>query len=154
MLRSGIIALSGALALCCATACGAQVTVSDAWVRATAPGQKIAGAYLKITSAATAYLVGGSSKAAKSVEVHEMTMENNVMKMRPVKRLELPAGKAVELKPGGYHLMLVDVMRPLKNGDTVPIKLTVEGGDGRRQNVEVKAHVREGAAVGGQHGAR
>ena len=153
-MRSLSVALAGALLLCCAAACGAQVTVSNAWVRATAPGQTIAGAYLKITSATTAYLVGGSSAAAKSVEIHEMTMENNVMKMRPVTRLELPAGTAVELKPGGYHLMLVDVTRPLVKGDSVPLTLTVEDKGGRRHAVKVKAKVGELVAAGGRHGTR
>jgi hypothetical protein len=144
--------LSIAAALLVATACGAQVTVSDAWVRATAPGQKIAGAYFKITSATKAYLVGASSQAAQAVEVHEMSITNNVMKMRPVARLELPAGRAVELKPGGYHLMLIDVAHPLANGDSVPIKLSVEGDDGKRHNLEVTAHVRDFAAMGVKHG--
>ena len=124
------------------------------WVRATAPGQKIAGAYLKITSATAAYLIGGSSAAAKAIELHKMTMENNVMKMRPVTRLELPAGSAVEVKPSGYHFMLIDVARPLVKGDNVPITLMVEGNDGQRHNIEVKAGVRDLIAMGEQHGTR
>ena len=142
-----------ALALCWATACAAQVTVSNPWVRATAPGQKIAGAYLKITSVSAAYLVGASSAAAKKVELHEMTMENNIMKMRPLARLALPAGTAVELKPGSYHLMLIDVARPLVKGDHVPLTLTVEGKDGRRHSIETKAEVGELVAAGG-HGVK
>lgn len=146
--------LSGALLLCGATACGAQVTVSGAWVRATAPGQKIAGAYLMIKSTTAAFLVGGSSPAAKTVELHEMSMENNIMKMRPVARLELPAGKPVELKPGGYHLMLIDVKRPLAAGESVPITLKVEDQQGRRQNVELKAQVGELVAGGPHHDSK
>jgi copper(I)-binding protein len=118
-------------------------------VRATAPGQKVAGAYLKITSATKAYLVGGSSPAAKTVELHEMRMDNNVMKMRPVARLELPAGKPVELKPGSYHLMLINVARPLVAGASVPIALNVEDQHGKQQIVEVKAQV--GELVAGDH---
>ena len=148
------MALSGILLLCGATVCVAQVAVSGAWVRATAPGQKVAGAYLKITSTATAHLVGGSSPVAKTVELHEMSMENNIMKMRPVARLELPAGKPVELKPGGYHLMLIDVKRTLVNGESVPLALTVEAQGGRRTTVEIKAQVGELAAGGHHHDAR
>jgi copper(I)-binding protein len=151
-MKSLIIVLFGAIAWCCAAASGSEVTVSSPWVRATAPGQTVAGAYLKITSATTAYLVGGSSTAAKSVELHQMTLENNVMKMRPLARLELPAGTAVELKPGGYHLMLVDVVRPLAKGDSVAITLTVEDQNGRRRSVDVKAEVGELVAAGGRHG--
>ena len=146
------ITVCALLALCGGGAYGAEVTVSDAWVRATAPGQKVAGAYLKITSATKAYLVGANSQAAQAVEVHEMSMTNNVMKMRPVARLELPAGKTVELKPGGYHLMLIDVARPLAPGASVTIRLTVEGSDGRRHDTDIKADVRDLGAKGALHG--
>ena len=125
------------------------MTVSNAWARATAPGQKIAGAYLKITSATAAWLVGGTSPLAKRVEVHQMTMDDNVMKMRPIARLELRAGTVVELKPGGYHLMLIDVARPLVKGDTVPLTLIVEDRNGGRHAVEVKAKVGDLLATGG-----
>jgi copper(I)-binding protein len=153
-LKSFIMALSSALALFCAASAHAQVTVSDPWVRAPAPGQKIAGVYMQITSGKTAFLISGSSPASKSVEIHEMALDNNVMKMRPVVRLELPAGKPVELKPGGYHMMLVDLVRPLDKGDTVPITLTVEGADGQRHTIDVKAGVRDFTAMGRQHGAK
>ena len=83
-----------------------------------------------------------------------MTLENNVMKMRPVARLELPAGTLVELKPGGYHLMLVDVARPLVKGDSVPLTLTVEEQGGRRHTVEARAEVGELVPMGGLHGAK
>jgi copper(I)-binding protein len=149
-----LIALAAAAALCCAAGCGAQVTAGNAWARATAPGQTIAGAYLKITSTTPSYLVGGSSPVAKAVEIHEMTMENNVMKMRPVSRVELPAGTPVELKPGGYHLMLVDVARPLVKGDSVPLTLIVEDKGGRRHTVEVNAEVTDLVGTGGHPGSR
>ncbi len=152
-MKSFILALVSA-ALYCAASCRAEITVSDAWARATVPGQTVAGAYLKITSGSTTYLVGGSSPAAKAVELHLMSLENNVMKMRPLARLELPAGTPVELKPGGYHLMLVDVAKPLMKGDQVAIKLTVEDLNGRRQNIDIKAQVGELVAPGGQHGTK
>ena len=153
-MKSLLITFSGTLLLCCATVCGAQVTVDGAWVRATAPGQKITGAYLKITSATTSFLVGGSSPAAKTVELHEMSMDNNVMKMRPVARLELPAGKTVELKPGSYHLMLIDVARPLVAGASVPITLKVEDQHGKLHTVGFKAQVGELVAGAHHHDAK
>ena len=140
-MKSWLSAFSCAVALGCAAPALAQVTVNGAWVRATVPGQNIAGAYLKITSASTAWLVGGSSPAAKAVELHQMSLENNVMKMRPLARLELPAGTPVELKPGGYHLMLIDIAHPLARGERVPLKLMVEDKGGRRQTVDVSAEV-------------
>ncbi len=152
-MKSWLIALSCAFAMSWASAGAAQVTVNAAWVRATVPGQKIAGAYLKITSASTAYLTGGSTPVAKAVELHQMSLENNVMKMRPLARLELPAGAAVELKPGGYHLMLIDVTHPLVAGERVPLKLTVEDKDGRRHTVDVTADVGQPAAAGA-HGSK
>ena len=152
-MKSWLIALSCTLAVSCGNAGAAQVTVNAAWVRATVPGQKVAGAYLKITSPTTAYLVGASSPAAKAAELHQMTLENNVMKMRPLARLELPAGAAVELKPGGYHLMLVDVTHPLVVGERVPLQLMVEDKDGRRHTVDVVADVGQQAPAGA-HGAK
>jgi len=116
------------------------------------PGQNIAGAYLKITSASTVWLVGGSSPAAKAVELHQMSLENNVMKMRPLARLELPAGTPVELKPGGYHFMLIDIAHPLAKGERVPLKLMVEDKGGQRHTVDVSAEVGDAPATG--HGVK
>ncbi|MDB5808876.1 MAG: hypothetical protein JWN94_998 [Betaproteobacteria bacterium] len=140
-MKTYFIALFCAIGFYWNSVAAADVTVSDAWVRATAPGQTVGGAYFKIQSAQTAYLVGASSTAAKVVEVHQMSLENNVMKMRPLPRLELPAGSAVELKPGGYHLMMMGITRPLVKGDKVDLKLIVEDKTGRRQTVDVKAEV-------------
>lgn len=120
----------------------AQVTVAEPWVRGTVPAQKATGAFMKITSKQDAKLVGAASPAAKVVEVHEMAMKGNVMEMRAIDALPLPAGKAVELKPGGYHVMLIDLVKPLGKGDTVPVTLTIQDKDGRKSTVEVKAEVR------------
>jgi copper(I)-binding protein len=120
----------------------AQVTVKDPWVRATVSQQKATGAFMQITSAQDARLVDASSPLAGVVEVHEMTMEKDVMRMRAVKGLDLPAGKSVELKPGGYHVMLMDLKQQMKEGDTVPVTLVVEGKDNKRTKVEVKATVK------------
>ncbi len=121
----------------------AQTTVKEPWVRGTVPQQKATGMFAQITSAGGGKLVAASSPVAGVVEVHEMAMEGNVMKMRAVAGgLDLPAGKAVDLKPGGYHVMLMDLKKELKAGDTVPVTLVVEGKDGKRETLEVKAPVK------------
>ena len=97
----------------------AQTTVKDPWVRGTVPQQKATGMFAQITSAGGGKLVSASSPAANIVEIHEMAMEGDVMKMRAIPGLDLPAGKAVDLKPGGYHVMLIDLKQALKAGDTV-----------------------------------
>jgi copper(I)-binding protein len=138
-----------ALALVAAAAAAhGQVEARAAWVRGTAPGQTTAGAYMELTSDRRASLLGAESPAAGSAEIHEMKMEGNVMRMRAVTRLELPPGKTVELKPGGHHMMLVDLKRPLKKGDLVPIRLKVELSDKTIKTIQVLAEVRELAATG------
>jgi periplasmic copper chaperone A len=120
----------------------AAVTVNEAWVRATVPGQSVAAGYMKLRSGEPATLVGIRTPLAPEAEVHEMSMQGGVMKMRPVNRLALPAGRVVELKPGGYHLMLMNVTKPLKAGDKVPLTLIIERQDKSREDVEVEAEVR------------
>ena len=143
-----------ATTLLAASAVHAQTTVSEPWVRSTVAGQRATGAFLQITSAAGGKLVSASSPVAGVVEIHEMTMDGNVMKMRALsKGLDLPAGKAVALKPGGLHVMLMDLKQPLKAGDTVPLSLVVEGAANKRETIEVKATVRgaQAAPAGGEH---
>jgi copper(I)-binding protein len=125
----------------------AEVTASDAWVRGTVPTQKATGAFLKLRSSDDAKLVSAASPAAKIVEVHEMTMKGNVMEMRAVESIALPAGKAVELRPGGYHVMLIDLVKPLAKGDSVPMTLTFVGKDGKKSTLDVKAEVRPAGAT-------
>ncbi len=134
--------ITAAVLLLAALPAMAQVTVKDPWVRATVSQQKATGAFMQITSAQDAQLVAASSPVAGVVEVHEMTMEKDVMKMRAMKGLDLPAGKSVELKPGGYHVMLMDLKQQMKEGDTVPMTLVVEGKDKKRSSIEVKAAVK------------
>ena len=125
--------LSMFLSLTLATfAASAQVTVSEPWVRATVPQQKATGAFMKLQSAQDAKLISAKSPAAGIVEVHEMAMEGGVMKMRAVDGLALPMGKAVELKPGGYHVMLMDLKSQVKEGDAVPLTLVFETKDGKQ----------------------
>lgn len=130
-------------AACLVGAAHAQTVVGDPWVRATVPHQKASGAYMTLTARDDARLVQVSSPAAGVVEIHEMTMEKEVMKMRAVAGIELPAGKPVALKPGGgYHVMLMDLKAQLKEGDTVPITLVIEHKDRKRESVEVRAAVK------------
>jgi hypothetical protein len=120
----------------------AQVNVKDPWVRATVPDQKATGAFMQILAAQGGKLVQASSPVAGVVEIHEMVMDKDVMKMRAVPGLDLPAGRTVDLKPGGYHVMLMDLKRQLKDGEQVPITLVVEGKDAKRETIQVTAPVR------------
>lgn len=125
----------------------AQVTVKDAWMRATVPQQKATGAFMQLQSVQDAKLISAQSPVAGVVEVHEMRMDGGVMRMRAVPSLPLPAGKAVDLKPGGYHVMLMDLKSQVKDGDTVPVTLVVEGADGKRQSLDLKVPARAAAAA-------
>lgn len=120
----------------------AQVTVAEPWVRATVAAQKATGAFMTLTSAQGAKLVGVSSPAAGTVEVHEMKMVDDVMRMRRIDALELPAGKPVALTPGGYHLMLFQLKQQLKDGDKVPLVLEVEDAAKVRSSIKVEALVK------------
>lgn len=139
---SSRLSLLGLLLALLAAPAAAQVTVTDAWVRGTVPGQKGTGAFMQITSATDMTLVGVASPAAKVVELHEMTQDGNVMRMRAVDKLALPAAKTVALKPGAYHVMLTDLAQPLKEGDVVPVTLTFADKEGRRITQQVQAPVR------------
>ena len=131
-----------ATALLVSLAAQAQVKVDDPWVRATVAPQKATGAFMQLTSAKSAKVVSASSPVAAMVEIHEMKMDDGVMKMRAVDALPLPAGQAVALKPGSYHVMLMGLKSPIKAGETVPLTLTVEGADGKRTALEVNAQAR------------
>ena len=119
----------------------ANISVTNAWARATMPGQPVGGAYMKIQSDADARLLSASSSAIPRVEVHEMKMDGDVMRMREVKAIDLPKGKTVSLEPGGYHIMLMGLKKPITAGEVIPLTLVVES-DGKKQTVEVKAEVR------------
>ena len=131
----------------------AQVTVEDAWIRSTVPGQKVTAGYMVIKSATTATLVGGTTAAAKVLELHETRMEGNVARMVAVPRLALPAGKSVVFKPGGYHLMLIDLAKPLAKGDKVALTLKIEQPGKPVQQVKVDAEVRD-LVTGGMKGMK
>jgi len=132
----------------CANLAMAQVTVADAWVRGTVEGQTSTAAYLKLHSDTDARLVSVTSPAAARCTVHEMTMSGNVMRMRALDSLPIPAGRTVELEQHD-HLMLEGLVHPLKPGEVVTLTLTfTESSTGKRQAVEVRAPVRPLGASG------
>ncbi len=128
--------------VCAANAFAQNVTVTDAWARATVQGQKATGAFMKITAKDNAKLIAASSPVAGVVEIHEMKMDKDVMRMSALPNgLELPAGKAVELKPGGYHVMLMDLKAPLAKDTTVPVTLTIQDAKGVKSKLELNIQV-------------
>jgi copper(I)-binding protein len=123
-----------------------NVQIENAYTRATVPGQQVAGGFMKIENkGGVDLLVSASSPVAGEVQLHEMAMEGNVMKMRQVKDIAVPAGGAVELKPGGLHLMFMNIKAPLIAGETVPVKLKFA----KAGEVEVKFPVNAMGAHGG-----
>lgn len=132
-LAAGALFSTGALA---------QVTVSDAWARATVPQQKSAGAFMQLRSARPATLVGVSTPAAAKAELHQMEMRGQTMAMHQVQSIALPAGQTVKLGPGGYHVMLFGLKQQLKEGETVPMTLVVEEAGKKREEVKVEVAVK------------
>lgn len=120
----------------------AQTVVDDAWVRATVAGQPSTGAFMHITASSDSKLVEVQSPVAKTVQIHESKMENDVMSMQPVASVALPAGKSVAIVPEGYHVMLIDLVGQIKVGDQVPLTLIVEDSKGVKESIEVKAQAR------------
>jgi copper(I)-binding protein len=132
----------------------APVAVDGAWARASVQGQKATGAFMRLTASEDTRLVRAQSPAAGVTEVHEMKMEGDVMKMRAVPALDLPAGKAVELKPGGYHVMLMDLKAPLAKGTSLPLTLVFKDAKGVESQLQVQVPVAAQApAAQGGHGA-
>lgn len=119
-----------------------QVQVRDAWARATAPGQKTAGVYFEIVSPADAALVAVHTARAAKAELHETRMESGIMKMRAVGKVALPAGKAVKLAPGGLHVMLTGLARPLAENEAIPLEVTIENAAGVTSKLMVQVAVR------------
>ena len=126
-----------------------EVTIDEAWSRASAPGQENGFAGMVITSKKDARLIAVSTPAASSAEIHTMTMDNGVMKMRQLENLPLPALQAVKLGPGGDHLMLIGLLTPLKAGDNISLTLTVQFADKRTEKINVKALIKP--LTGGVH---
>ena len=126
----------------------AQVKIEQAWTRATVQGQKATGAFMKITASQPLQLVAVSSPVAGVAEIHEMKMEGNVMKMRALPALDLPAGQAVELKPGGHHLMLMDLKAPLAPNSSVSLTLTFKDAKGVQSQQQLSLPVSSGMPPG------
>lgn len=146
----GLLALNFTLGLNTNAWAQATVQVDDAWVRGTVSAQKATGAFMRLTPSAALRLVAVSSAAAGVAEIHEMSMEKDIMRMRRIQGLDLPAGRTTELKPGGYHLMLMDLKAPVKAGDAVRLTLTFEDASQKTFTQEVQATAR---ALGAGHAA-
>ena len=126
-----------------------NVTISNPWARATVQGQKATGAFMTVSSKENAKLVAASSPIASVVEIHEMKVDKDVMKMAALPNgLDLPAGQAVELKPGGFHIMLMDLKMPLSKDTTVPITLTFQDATGKKTQQVVQIPVSTQAPAG------
>jgi len=151
--RIGFMALS---ALAFSGNSHAQTTgieIKDAWVRTSVQGQKATGAFMNITAKDGAKLVGVSSPLAGLGEVHEMKMEGDVMKMRAIAALDLPAGKTVALKPGGFHVMLMDLKTPLKKDSTIPLTLRFKDAQGKESTLDLQVNVSTQAPGGASSGS-
>lgn len=141
-------ALAAAAAVHAQPAAQAPLAVDGAWARATVQGQMGTGAFMRLTARAPLTLVGASSPVAGVAEVHEMKMEGDVMRMRPISALELPAGKPVELKAGGHHLMLMELKAPLKPGTEIPVTLLLRDANGQARSLQLSVPVRAAAPAG------
>ncbi|MBG9388798.1 copper chaperone PCu(A)C [Caenimonas sp. DR4.4] len=119
----------------------AQPLVEGAWVRSSVPGQQSTGAFMRLKAREAVQLVGVESPAAGTADVHEMKMDGDVMRMRPLAALELKAGQTLELAPGGYHVMLQELRQPLAAGGTVPMTLTFRNAQGVQSKLELKVPV-------------
>ena len=131
----------------------AQVKIDEPWARATVPGQKATGVFMKLTATQASQLVGVSSPVAGVAEVHEMKMDGNVMKMSAVPAIDLPAGKSVSLQPGGYHVMLMDLKAPLAKDSSVSLTLKFKDSKGVLSQQELKLPVKEMTHGLGKDGA-
>ena len=121
------LTLSLSAVLCSATVMAQVSKVEAAWARPTVAGQSAGGGYLKIAGGASAdRLLSASAQVARHVELHSMEMDGNVMRMRPVESVAVPAGQTVELKPGGLHIMFMGLAQPLKSGSSFPLTLRFE----------------------------
>jgi copper(I)-binding protein len=150
-MKLNVLMMTAIGALAVQSAWAANLSVTDVWARATMPGQQVSAAYMQIRSDADARLLSASSPVVPRVEIHEMKMDGDVMRMREVTAIDLPKDKAVALQPGGLHIMLMNLTKPIAAGDSIPLTLVVEAG-GKQQTVEVKAEARApGGSMQHQH---
>ena len=153
-MKSKISVAIALAALWAGQALAQNVQVKDPWARATVQGQKASGAFMTLTAKADTTLVGVASSVAGVAQVHEMKMDGGVMQMRALtKGLELPAGKAVTLKQGSFHLMLMDLKVPLQKDTTIPVTLRFKDAKGVESTLELKVPVAMSAPSGdaGEH---
>ena len=134
--RYGLAAL---LAVGASSAAHAQLRVDSAWVRATVPNQSATGAFMRLTAQKDVVLTGASSPVADIVEVHEMLMDQGIMRMRASEPVPLKAGQTIELKSGGLHIMMMGLKKQIKAGARVPLTLSLKAADGSRSVVETNA---------------
>lgn len=139
LLRFPALALASCILL--AAPARAEVKVDSAWVRGTTVSQKATGAFMTIVSGKPATLLAVASPLAGKAEIHEMRMDGSVMRMRRVDEIVLPAGKPVNLNPGGYHVMLMDLREQLRAGAKVPLTLKIRHGNGATSEVTIVAEV-------------
>jgi len=139
MKKHWIVLLMSWSAASCALA---QVTVKDAWIRATVPAAKAGGAFMQLQSAQDARLVEVRSPVAGTVEIHQMEMSGETMKMHAIAGLDLPAGKAVDLASGGYHVMLLDLKHQLKDGEMVPLTLLIQNKNKKAETLTINVPVK------------
>jgi copper(I)-binding protein len=144
------LALAGSMAVHAQPA-AVPVAVQGGWARTVMPGQASSGAYMTFTAREPLTLVGAVSPAAGIIEIHEMKMDGDVMKMRAVDTLELPAGQPVEFKPNGYHFMLMDLKAPFRAGTTVPVTLQFRDAQGKPREVKVTLPVAQAAPPAHKH---
>ena len=126
----------------------AAPVVSAAWIKSTIPGSSVSAAYMQIKSATPLKLIKAESPAAGIVEIHDMKMNDGVMEMKALDVMDIPANKAVTLKPGGMHVMLMNVKKPINKGDKIPMTLTFEGANKKAVLVTLELVARESAAAG------
>jgi copper(I)-binding protein len=136
--------LASLLAACNAKAgTESDVKITDSWVRANVPGQSVGAAYMTLNSPQDSTLVYVETPAAGKVEIHSMSMENNVMKMRMLEELPLKAGKPEKLAPSGFHLMLFDLKKPLQAGEKVDFRLRFKDKTGNITHQQVTLPIKE-----------
>lgn len=142
---------AGMLLAMSASAWAGEVQVNDAWARATAPGQDSAAVAMRIVSQKDGAIVSVSSDAAASAEIHSMVHEGGMMKMRALEALPLKAKQEVALGADGNHLMLIGLKKPLKEGESVALNVTVRFADKKQEVVKVTAAIRPLTQTGHQH---
>jgi copper(I)-binding protein len=140
-----------ALSIAMAASAAAQVTVREPWIRATVPAAQATGAFMELVSAQDARLVEVRTPAAGIVEIHQMAMQGDRMTMSAVDGIDLPAGKPVALASGGYHIMMMDLKRQMKAGDSVPMTLVFQKKGKKRETLEVQVPVKPLSYVAPKH---